>query len=438
MQNIAIEIIVILALITANGVFAMAEIAVVSARRALLRQQAEAGDRGARVALELAEQPNQFLSTVQIGISLIGVLAGAFGGATIAEELATILENVPVVGPYGETIGVIGVVLLITYFSLVIGELAPKRYALTNAERIAARVAPFMEGLSRIAAPVVSLLSLSTNLVLRVFAPRLPKKAPVTEDEIRVMIQEGTEEGVFEPAEEEMISHIFRLADRTVEELMTPRSEVIWLDLADPPEETRQKIAASAHSRFPVVRENLDNVVGLVYARDLLARTLECEEFDLPSAVRPALFVPENAPVLSLLERFRESKSHAALVIDEYGGFNGLVTVNDVLDAIVGDLPLPEEGADPKVVQREDGSWLVDGLLSVDELRELLGLKELPGGAETLYRTVGGLVLASLGRIPVTGDQFGWEQWHFEVVDMDGFRVDTVLVSRRKGETKGV
>jgi putative hemolysin len=429
MQTIAIEIVVLLILIMANGVFAMSEIAVVSARRARLQQRAEEGDRGAQVALRLSDEPNQFLSTVQIGISLIGVLAGAFGGATIAEELAAILADVPVVGPYGETIGVIVVVLTITYFSLVIGELAPKRYALSNAERIAARVAPTMETLSRIAGPIVTLLSFSTNLVLRVFAPRLQKKAPVTEEEIRVMIQEGTEVGVFEPAEEKMIAHVFRLADRTVEELMTPRSEVVWLDIADPPEQTRRTIASSAHSRFPVVRDHLDNVVGLAYAKDMLAHTLDCEEFSLETAVRPALFVPENAPVLNLLERFRETQTHAALVIDEYGGFNGFVTINDILDAIVGDLPLPEEAAETKVVQREDGSWLLDGLLPVDELQELLDLEELPGGADVLYRTLGGLVLTSLGQIPSTGDHFIWGKWRFEVVDMDGFRVDTVWVS---------
>jgi putative hemolysin len=432
MESIAVEIIVILVLIMANGVFAMSEIAVVSARRARLQQRAEEGDRGAQVALQLADKPNRFLSTVQIGISLIGVLAGAFGGATLAEEFAVLVETVPALAPYGETIGVIVVVLTITYFSLVIGELAPKRYALTNAETIASRVAPLMRALSRIAAPIVALLSFSTNLVLRIFAPRLPEEAPVTEEEIRVMIQEGTEVGVFEPAEEEMVVHVFRLADRTVEELMTPRSEVIWLDLADPPEENRHRIATSTHSRLPVVRDHLDNIIGLVDAKDLLAQALDGEELDLESAVRPALFIPENAPVLNLLERFRETQSHAALVIDEYGGFNGLVTVNDILDAIVGDLPLPEEAAEPKVVRREDGSWLLDGLLPIDELQDLLDLDELPGRDRHLYRTLGGLVLTSLGRIPSTGDWFVWDKWRFEVMDMDGFRVDTVWVSPTK------
>jgi putative hemolysin len=432
MQNVAVEIIIIFVLILANGVFAMSEIAIVSARRARLQQRVEDGDRGARTALQLADRPNRFLSTTQIGISLIGVLAGAFGGTTLAGEFAAVVDRVPALAPYGETIGVTVVVLTITYFSLVIGELAPKRYALSHAETIASRIAPLMSTLSRIAAPIVALLSFSTNLVLRVFAPRLPQEAPVTADEIRVMMQEGTEVGVFEPAEEEMVVHVFRLADRTVEQLMTPRSEVIWLDLADPPEETRQRIATGAHSRFPVVRDHLDNVIGLVDSKDLLAQALAGRELDLESAVRPALFIPENAPVLNLLERFRETKSHVALVIDEYGGFNGLVTANDILDAIVGDLPLPEEAAQPRAVQREDGSWLLDGLLPVDELQDILDLDQLPGRDRRLYRTLGGLVLTSLGRIPSAGDWFVWEKWRFEVVDMDGFRVDTVLASPAK------
>jgi putative hemolysin len=430
MQNVTAEIVIIIALIMANGIFAMSEIAVVSARRARLQQRVEAGERGALVALQLTEEPNQFLSTVQIGITLIGILAGAFGGATVARELAAALQAVPLLAPYSATIGLIVVVLAITYLSLVIGELAPKRFALSNPDGIAARVAPPMRTLSRIAAPIVSLLSLSTNLVLRLLAPQLPKAATVTEEEIRVMIQEGTEVGVFEPAEEEMVTQVFRLADRTVEELMTPRSEVVWLDLADPPDETRRKIAACAHSRFPVVRDNLDNVVGLVYAKDLLAQHCKREGFDLATALRPPLFVPESAPVLSLLEHFRESQTHAALVIDEYGGFNGFVTVNDVLDAIVGDLPLPEEAIDPQIVRRADGSWLLDGLLPVDDLEELLDLEELPGKDEHLYRTLGGLVMISLGRIPATGEQFVWGSWRFEVVDMDGYRVDKVWVRR--------
>jgi putative hemolysin len=433
MHNIGVEVMVILALILANGVFAMSEIAVVSARRARLQQRAEEGERGAAVALKLSEDPNQFLSTVQIGISLIGILAGAFGGATVARALGVALQAVPLLAPYGTTIGFIVVVLAITYLTLVIGELVPKRYALSNPDGIAARVGPPMRALSRIVAPIVSLLSWSTDLVLRVVAPRLEKVSPVTEEEIRVMIQEGTEVGVFEPAEQEMVTRVFQLADQTVEALMTPRSEVEWLDLADPPEETRLKIAECTHSRFPVVRDHLDNFVGIVYAKDLLAQVCGGAELDLESALRPPLFVPENAPVLNLLEHFRESQTHAAVVIDEYGGFNGFVTVNDVLDAIVGDLPLPEEAVDPRVVQRDDGSWLLDGLLSTDELEELLDLEALPGKGENLYRTLGGLAMVLLGRIPRTGDQFACCGWRFEVVDMDGYRVDKVWVRQAKG-----
>jgi len=430
MQNVAVEIVIILALVLANGVFAMAEIAVVSARRARLQQRVEEGERGALVALELVQEPNDFLSTVQIGISLIGILAGAFGGATVASRLADALKSVPVLAPYSTTIGLVVVVLGITYLSLVIGELVPKRYALSNPDGIAARMAPPMRVLSRITAPIVSLLSFSTDLVLRLLAPQLPKAALVTEEEIRVMIQEGTEVGVFEPAEQEMVARVFHLADQTVEQLMTPRSEVVWLDLCDPLAQNRRKITESAHSRFPVIRGTMDSFVGLVYAKDLLAQICDDAEFDLENALRPPLYVPENAPVLNLLEQFRESQTHAAVVIDEYGGFNGFVTVNDVLDAIVGDLPLPEEAIDPEIVQRDDGSWLLGGLLSIDEIEKLLDLEELPGKDPHLYRTLGGLVMISLGRIPSTGDSFLWGGWRFEIVDMDGYRVDKVWASR--------
>jgi putative hemolysin len=429
MNSVALEMLFIVLLVITNGVFAMSEIAVVSARKVRLQQRADAGDRGAHIALELANTPNQFLSTIQIGITLIGILAGAFGGATLAKELAAELSRIQWLAPYSDAIGVSMVVVGITYLSLVVGELAPKRLALNNAERIASTVAPWMQTLSRVASPAVRLLSLSTELVLRTLGMRPSLEMPVTEEEIKLMIEQGTQVGVFVPAEQEMVKQVFRLADRTVGALMIPRPEVIWLDPNDSLEEVRHKITASGYSQFPVAQDDLDNVLGLVYARDLLAQVLSGQSADLKAALRPALFVPESMLVLEVLERLKETRSQVVLVIDEYGGFQGLVTIHDILEAIVGDIPLPDEVAEAEVVRREDGSWLMDGRLLVDELRDVIQLEKLPYEGEGHYRTLGGLVMTCLGRVPSTGDHFEWGGLRFEVVDMDGRRVDKVLVS---------
>jgi putative hemolysin len=426
MTSIALEILIILLLILANGLFAMAEMAIVSARKARLQQRAESGDAGAAVALELAEEPDDFMSTVQIGITLIGVLAGAFGGATIAGELAGALRRIAFLAPYSQTISVALVVLGITYLSLVIGELAPKRFALNNAEQIASRIAPLMRRLSRIAAPVAHLLSLSAEAALRVVGVREGPDQPVSEEEIRIMLQEGTEVGVFEPLEEEMVEHIFRLGDRKVAALLTPRTEIVWIDLDDPEQEIQQKITASGHSRFPVARGELDDVLGLVLAKDLLARSLAGQPVDLRSVLRPALFVPENMPALDVLQRFREERVKIALVLDEYGGLQGMVTTDDILVAITGDIPEPGKGAGAEIYRREDGSWLLGGMLPLDEFAEALQLGDLPIKE---VETLGGMVMTLLGRIPVAGDRFKWRGLTFEVLDMDGRRVDKVLVT---------
>ena len=429
MNSIAFELFVLALLILANGLFAMSEIAVVSARKTRLQQQAEEGDRRARVALDLANAPNQFLATIQIGISLVGVLAGAFGGATIAAKLSGALDDVPSLAPYSDAIGVGVVVLAITYLSLVIGELVPKRLGLNNAERVAAAVAPAMRGLSRLASPIVRLLDWSTGAVMRLLRVRTEEEEPVSEEEIKLMMRQGTKVGVFEPEEHEMVMQVFRLADQTINAIMTPRPEVVWLDLDDPPEETRQLIAGGGHSRFPVARGDLDHVLGLVYAQDLLARAIEGAPLDLEGLVRPALFLPESVTALDAVGRLRETRSDAALVIDEFGGFQGVVTTYDILEAIVGDLPGAGEEIESEAVQREDGSWLLDGMLSVDELRDVLALAQLPYEGKAHYQTLGGLAMVALGRIPSTGDRFDCCGWRFEVLDMDGHRVDKVLAS---------
>jgi putative hemolysin len=428
MNSIALEIMIILALILINGLLAMAEIAVVSARKARLQQLSDQGNIKARHALELATHPADFLSTVQIGITLVGILAGAFGGATIAESLADSLKSIPWLAPYSEAVGVFIVVLLITYFSLVLGELVPKRLGLSNPERIAASAAAPMRFLSRLTSPLVRLLGWSTEIVLKLLGHKPSVEAPVTEEEIKVLIDQGRRAGVFAEAEQDMVEAVFRLGDRTVGTLMTPRTEIVWLDLEDPPEETRRKIIDSDHGRYPVARGSLDELMGIVQAKDLLERAISGQDLDLQATMLQPLIVPESMPALRVLELFRQSRVHTALVIDEYGGLQGLVTVFDILESIVGDIPGEGEVVEPEVVQREDGSWLVDGRLPVDEFKELFRLSSLPDESRGYYQTLGGFVMSYLGRIPAATDHFDWAGMHFEVMDMDGFRVDKVLI----------
>jgi putative hemolysin len=432
------DILIVGALILANALFALSEMAVVSARKVRLQRRAEEGDEGARAALELANAPNQFLSTVQIGITLVATLAGAFGGATLAAELARWLGRISFLADYSDALSLGLVVLVITYLSLVLGELVPKRMALSNAERIAAVVSPAMRTLSHIMSPFVRLLSLSTDGVLRLLRVRQLDDLPVTEDEVRLLIEQGTRVGVFEPSEQEMVGRVFRLDTRPVSALMTPRTEVVWLDLEEPVDELRQVILSSDYSVFPVARDTPDAIVGVVQAKDLLAQCLSGEPMDLEAVLRPAQYVPENMSLLDVLERLRDSHSQIALVIGEYGGFQGLVTLNDMLEAIVGDLPQLDDRGEPDVIEREDGSWLVDGRVLTDDLKVLLRVKELPGEASGGYRTVGGMVMTVLERVPIGGDYFEWGGLRFEVVDMDGFRVDKVLVTTvEKGVADG-
>jgi len=432
MGSVVFEVLIILLLVVANGAFAMSEIAVISARKARLQQLVDEGAAGARIALSLANAPGRFLSTVQIGITLIGILAGAYGGATISEKLALELSHVRLIGPYSRAIGVGVVVAGITYLSLVIGELVPKQLALGNAERIACAVAAPLKVLSRMAAPVVHLLTRSTTVVLWLLRVQEPaSRLLVTEEEIRIMIRQGARQGLFALSEQEILERVFRLDDRTISTVMTPRTEIVWLDPQAPLEETRAAVSMSQHTRFPVAREGLDQVLGLVDAKDLLVQSMNGQPLDLEAALRPALFVPEGVSILNVLTQLKEAHSQIALVIDEYGSIEGLVTLTDVLEAIVGDMPLPGETIEPGIVQREDGSWLMDGRLLVEEMKEFLGIQELPEEGVG-YQTLGGFVMASLGRIPSTSDRFEWAGFAFEVVDMDERRVDKVLVERRQ------
>jgi putative hemolysin len=428
MSSITFEILIILVLIIANGVFSMSEMAIVSARKVRLQQLANQGDAKARVALKLAESPNHFLSTVQVGISLIGILTGAFGGATIASRLAIYVKFVPFLARYSEPISFGIVVLLITYLSLIVGELVPKRLALNNPERIASIVAIPMQALAAIGSPIVFLLSASTDLILRVLGITASTEPQVTEEEIKILIEQGTEAGTFEEAEQDMVERVFRLGDRPVSYLMTPRPDIVWLDLDDTAEENRQKMVDSAYSRYPVCQAGLDNVLGVIPVTDLLARSFRGEPLDLTMGLRQPVFVPESTRGLKVLELFKQTITHMALVVDEYGVIQGLVTLNDIMSEIVGDVPSTDGQDQPQALQREDGSWLLDGMLPVEEFLELFGMEEWESEERGSYQTLGGFVITHLGRIPAAADHFEWQSMRIEVMDMDGNRVDKVLV----------
>ena len=430
--NAFLEISILLLLILANGVLAMAEIAVVSARKVRLQRRADKGDRKAKVALQLAEEPNQFLATIQIGITLVGTLAGAYGGTTVARKLASLLANVPYIGPYAQTISVSLVVLIITYLSLVIGELAPKRLGLNNAEGVASSLAPVMQTLSRITAPLVNLLDTSTDLVVKLLGVKPSDEPALTPEELKTFLDLGTKTGVIEETEQEMIESVMRLDERRIGAVMTPRPEIIWLDLDEPPERLRQTIAQSEHSRFLVVQDGLDNVVGILRVKELFSKEKKNEKEiryqaqDLQELLHPPLFVPESMSILRALELFKQQSTHIALVTDEYGIIQGMVTHHDILEAIVGFIPA-DEYEEPLAIQREDGSWLLDGMMPTDELKELLDLETLPSEGAN-YQTVSGLIMSQLGSIPSEGQYFEWDNLCFEVVDMDVRRVDKVLV----------
>lgn len=429
MSTIAFEVIVIFLLLVANGIFAMSEIAVVTARKSRLQELANNGKARARAALELANAPNPFLSSVQIGITLVGILAGAFGGGALTEWIAAQLNTIPVISPYSRSIALGIVVLGITYFSVIIGELVPKRLALGHPETIAMLMAPLMRLLLKVCAPVVHLLSFSTDLVFRLFGKKLDEQTSVTEEEVRTLVRQGTAAGVFEELEQDMVEAVFQLGDKSARALMTPRTQIVWLDVNDTVERIRAKLSDSGHSRFPVCTGSLDNVVGVVQAKDLLASVLSDKTVNPQASMQQPAFVPRGMPALQVLDHIKQSGSHIVLVVDEYGGIEGLLTHHDILEAIAGDMPLGKTPPEPKAVQRKDGSWLLDGMLSIDEFKEIFHLDSLPGEKKDTFQTLGGFIFTQMGRVPSASEQFEWNGLRFEVVDMDGKRIDKVLVS---------
>jgi putative hemolysin len=427
--KVPLDIFLLFILFLLNGVFAMSELAIASSRKTRLQQWAEEGDERAAVALRLAEHPNRFLATVQIGITLIGIVTGFYGGATLSEPVARYLARIPAIAPYSQSIAVILVVGLVTYLSLLIGELVPKRLALQNPERIAMAIAQPMNVLSRVAAPLVTFLGASSELILRLLGVRHAGDPPITEEEIEILLQEGAAAGVFAPAEHEMVEGIFDLGDREARELMTPRYRLVALDVDDPLDESFRKMAASPHQVFPVYEGDLDRLLGMAPVKSLWAASLSGGPIDLRALTEPALIVPESMPALEVLQRFRDRASNAAMVVDEYGGIQGLISLHDLMEAITGDLAVSQERSG-EVVRRDDGSWLLDGALPVHEVRDVLEIDDpLPGEENGDYETLGGFLMSRLERIPDVGDTTDWSGHRFEVVDMDGRRVDRVLVT---------
>ena len=428
MDNIFLSILIIFILIIINGIFAMSEISLISARKVRLQQMSKDGIRSAQVALDISENPNKFLSTVQIGITLIGILIGALGGASISSKLSLILNRVAYLQPYSEILSVSIVVLLTTYFSLVIGELIPKRLGLNSPEKIASAVAMPMKAISWLTSPIVKLLSASTEIGLKILGVEKSRDPIITEEEIKVLMKQGTKSGIFESAEEDMVTGIFRLAGRYIDSIMTPRTEIEWIDLEEPIEMILEQVIQSNHSRFPVATGELDNVQGMLLGKDLLSQSLNGAIPSIPDLVQSPLFVPDSTSALKALDLIKEAGAHAALVIDEFSGVLGMVTLYDVLKSIVGSIPTAGEEEEIQIVQREDGSWLFDGLLAIDDIKELLGIETLPEEDRVGFQTLGGFMMTMLDSIPEVGQHFDVYNMRFEIVDMDGRRVDKVLV----------
>jgi putative hemolysin len=435
MLTLHLSILVLLILL--NALFAMAEMSLVAARRARLQHAAERGRDGARVALELKHDPGRLLSTVQIGITVIGILAGSFGGATLGEPLAAYLETVPgLIGDYAHAIAIATVVIAISYFSLIIGELVPKRIALSRPEAIAASLARLMRRLSRIMAPAEWLLSASTDLVLRLLPVKLNEQSAVTEEEINLMLREGAAAGHFHLGETAIAQMALRLGDRRLSAVMTPRTKVEWLNLADSEEANKKKIVTSNYSRFPVMDGEAEAVMGFVQVKDLLIALLSGHPFDLRAALRSPLYLPNTVTALRALEMFKKSGAPMALVVDEYGDFEGVVTLTDILEALVGDIATSGDDTDPPIVTREDGSWLIDGMVAIDEVKDATGIAALPGEESGDFHTLGGFMMAQIGRVPKVADHFTVEGYRFEIVDMDGRRVDRVLIAPATGKPR--
>jgi putative hemolysin len=428
MTGLAFELSIIFILLIANGVFSMAEIAIVSARKARLRQLSDSGDSRARAALELAESPSRFLATVQIGITLVGVLTAAFSEATLSKQLAVPMKQIEWLAPYAENVSFAVVVSLLTYFTLVIGELVPKRLGLANPEGIARAVGNPMRKLSTIAAPLVALLTSSTEALFALFRLKSSKEATVTEEEVRLLVKEGMRAGVFHASAPAMVESVMALDQVPVRDLMTPRPKIIWINVQDPHDAIWHKIVVSAHTTFPVYDGTRDKVVGVISVKSIYANLAAGAPVKVKDLMTPPLVVPASLSASALLERFKQAGKHIALVTDEFGGIIGLVSLHDIMEAIMGELPSLDERSKPRASRRDDGSWLVDGMLDVEEFERLVPDFKLPPRDKRDYQTFAGFIVQHLGHVPREGEIFRLHAYDVEIIDMDGYRVDKVLL----------
>jgi putative hemolysin len=428
MIGTTLEIIIILILIIFTGYLSMAELAVVSIRKAKMQKYLDDGNKNAQIVFDLLEDPNEFLSTVQIGISLIGVLTGAFGGVTLAEPLSKLISFIP----YSQPISVAIVVIVTTYLTLVVGEIVPKVIALNEPEKVSLKVAKSMVILSKVCKPVSFILAKSSSFLLWVLRIENKNDDLVTEEEIELMIREGREDGTIEKEEEDIIKRVFKLDDQKVESIMTPRNEIIWIDLEDEREINKIKIIESKRSIFPIAKGELDDFIGVVQAKDILSVLFSDEKFDVHKIVKEPLVVSEHMETLELLREFKENQGyvHMSLVVDEFGCVEGLITLNDLLEGIVGDIPGIDEEDEPQAIQRDDGTWLIDGRYNIDEFKKLFDFKgNLPDEEEDNYTTLAGFILSISGKIPDEEDKYECGRFIFEIVDIDGHQIDKVLVT---------
>jgi putative hemolysin len=427
------DILIILGLILVNGLFAMSEIAVVSSKRIRLQKMSENGSRGAQAALELSDSPSRFLSTIQVGITLIGIFNGAFGEASLVAQLSPKLENIPMIGEFSREIALALVVVGITFSSLILGELLPKRIAMQYPETVASLIAAPMQWLSGVMGPFVKILTFTTEALLRLMGLHQTKNNAVTEEEIAGMLQEGTDAGLFEKTEHDIVSRALRLDDQRVAALMTPRMDIDFIDIEESLETNLAKIKTSPYSRFPVCKGDLSNVLGIVHGGHLFDQAIESKSLlavDIATALKPALYIPETLSAMQLLEALKKNRAELALVVNEYGEIEGIVTLSDVLGALVGDVVAVDSDEESDAIQREDGSWLIDGGISFDRFREILNTDvKFPEETSGSYHTLAGFVLTHFGYIPRESEHFEWEGFRIEVVDMDKNRIDRLLIS---------
>ncbi|QXO94149.1 hemolysin family protein [Methanospirillum purgamenti] len=433
----SIDIIILFLLIIVNGFFSMAEFALVSSRKIKLKQLASEGKTGAHAALGLMEDQTSFLSSIQIGITLVGICTGAYGGATFSHVLEPFIENIPFIGTYSQAISITGVILVITYFSIVIGELVPKRIGLANPEGIACTIAPVFVLITRIFAPFSYLTSGLTHLLVKIFGISDQKTPDIIEDEIHLLLEEGAESGVIDETEHNMMESVFEFGDRPIDDLMIPRPDIIAIDIDDEPSKNLDIMRNSKHTRYPVYRDTLDSIIGIISIRDLWTYSQSHQTIDLSKVIQEILVVPNQITALDLIHRFRNATSPLAIVVDEYGSVVGLITLHDLLEALVGDLSKVDNEEEIELVtRRHDGSWLVDGRTTPEELYELTGISCIEDSARGFFKTMAGFMLYQTGSIPKEGETIVWDNYSFEIVDMDGHRIDKILITPKEPEIK--